>query len=370
MLGLAHRGFELKDYTKHLAQYLGKNGYETALFGIQHEASESRVNELGYEKVHRGEGKDSVEKDLDNAAKAAAYIREKKDKPFFLSFGMINTHREFPELNDEINPNYVIPPLPLYDNAQNREDMARYMLSVQVVDQGFGIVWDALKETGLDEETILFFTTDHGLAFPKMKCNVYDTGMGVSLIMNYPGNPAKGKAVDALVSHIDLFPTLCELNELPQPQWLEGQSMVPLFNGDKAQIRDEVFSEVSFHAAYEPKRCIRTERYKYIRWYDDHDQQVLANIDESLSKDFLMQHGFEHVKKEREMLFDLYLDPVERVNLIGREEYKAISENLASRLDAWMHQTNDPILKGKIIKPEGAKINRLECINPQEEDFE
>jgi N-sulfoglucosamine sulfohydrolase len=370
MLGLAHRGFQLKDYQQHLARYLGAHGYETALCGVQHEVSHKEIDQLGYQFILKNEDKDLEDKDISGAVRAAAYIRKAKEKPFFLSFGMINTHREYPELNGTVNPDYVLPPSPLFDHAQNREDMARYMLSAQVVDQCFGIVWDAVKESGLEEHTIIVFTTDHGLAFPKMKCNLYDTGIGVSLIVKYPKNPSKGKAIDAMVSQIDLFPTLCEWNQLPAPWWLEGKSMVPLLNGEQVQIRKEVFSEVNYHAAYEPMRCIRTERYKLIRWYGDHDRVVLANMDDGLSKAFLLQHGFGDAKREKDMLFDLYLDPMERVNLIEDQQYAEIYEELTSRLINWMRETRDPLLEGKVLKPEGAIVNHQDCASPKEKRFE
>ena len=65
--------------------------------------------------------------------------------------------------------------------------MAAFITSVKVVDKCVGIVMSALKQSGREEDTFIIFTTDHGIAFPKMKCNLYDTGIGVSLIIKYPG---------------------------------------------------------------------------------------------------------------------------------------------------------------------------------------
>ena len=87
LLGLAHRGFHLKDYSKHLVRYLGDQGFETALCGIQHEAPSDKVQEwLGYEKILGPEtaGGD-IEGDLENARAVCRYLREPHNRPFFLS---------------------------------------------------------------------------------------------------------------------------------------------------------------------------------------------------------------------------------------------------------------------------------------------
>jgi N-sulfoglucosamine sulfohydrolase len=364
MVGLAHRGFEIKDYSKHLSRFLSGHGYLTALCGVQHEIEKKRSSELGYERMW--EQKD----DEANALLVADFIREQHDRPFFLSFGMTNTHKEYPQSHEGINAAYVIPPFPLYDNKLNREEMARYMASAKVVDECVGIVMDALKESGKEEETIVFFTTDHGVALPHMKCSLYDTGIGVSLMMKFAGNPTRGEAVDGMVSQIDLYPTLCDLIGVPHPDWLQGYSMLPLLEGKEAEIRKELYAEVSYHASYEPLRCIRTERYKYIRRFDDHDGIVPSNIDGGIGKDFLMENGLLDIRLDKEMLFDLYHDPTERNNLVAQPASQAVYKDLSGRLDAWMRETDDLLIHGKYPKPTGALINKLSCIDPSAKDYE
>ena len=248
MIGLAHRGFSLNDYSKHLANFLGDKGFETVLCGVQHEAA--NAEDIGYDRILPTSGKNAIEVDLSGAAAVAEYLKSPHEKPFFLSFGMQNTHRPFPEIDPDVNPDYVQPPLPLPDTKEVREDMAAFITSAKVVDRCVGIVMEALEQSGLKDETLVIFTTDHGIAFPKMKCNLYDTGTGVALIFNYPNNPAKGKAIDSLVSHIDVFPTICDMFNHEKPEWLQGNSMVPLFTGEKEEIREELFTEVTYHAAY------------------------------------------------------------------------------------------------------------------------
>jgi arylsulfatase A-like enzyme len=378
MIGLAHRGFSLNDYRMHLANYLGNHSYETVLCGIQHEAQ--KVETIGYRKLlqqERGIGMyidDPAGYDLDSARKAAAYIRSQKGRKgnFFLSFGMINTHRKFPKVQGMIGQEYVQPPFALYDNKINREDMADYTASVSVVDKCVGIVLDAIRETGLDDNSVIVFTTDHGIAFPNMKCHLYDTGIGVALMIKYPGNPGAGTATDALVSQVDIFPTLCELCGLEKPDWLGGISLIPILEGKKEEVNEAVFSEVTYHASYEPKRCIRTNRYKLIRHFDYHNQLPPCNTDNGLSKGFMIDAGMFKRPVPREQLFDLWLDPVERENLAEDSEYLPVFNDLSARLWDWMEKTNDPLISVayRIPAPNGARINVLNCLQAEYQEYE
>ncbi|MDX1358410.1 MAG: sulfatase-like hydrolase/transferase, partial [Clostridia bacterium] len=332
MYGLAHRGFKMHDMNRHIVPYLNTHGFETVLCGVQH-VVHPNPKDIGYQKVITSKpgvtDGSGFSIDEANALKTAEYLKEKKEKPFFLSFGMYNTHRDWPKA-DDINDNYVMPPHPIYDNAASRKDYAGYIASAKIVDKSVKIVLDALLETGLDKETFIFFTTDHGLAYPNMKCNLFDTGIGVSLIIKYPGNKRKGEAIDSLVSHLDIFPTICDVLDLETPEYLTGFSLRPLMEDEVNEIRDEIFAEVTYHAVYEPMRCIRTKRYKLIRYFDDFSHPHPANIDGSVVKDFMADAGLLEQRCEKAMLFDLYLDPVERVNLadIRKGEYEVIAKEI------------------------------------------
>ncbi len=376
MLGLAHRGFALNDHGRHMANFLRTQGYETVLCGIQHEADQAE--KLGYSRILRAEkgeqqGCGFATSDRMNAEAAAAYIRDTGavlDKPFFLFCGLFLPHRPFVETYPE-EGNYVLLPPSIADTAENRADMAGYMSSAAWMDRCVGIVLNAVKAAGLEEDTLIVYTTDHGIAFPGMKCSLEDSGIGVSLIVKAPGNQRQGQVCDMLVSHLDLFPTVCDIAGVEPPEWLQGVSLLPVLRGsmDK-EVNTFVFAEVNYHAAYEPMRCVRTKQHKLIRLYDDDPRPVLANIDDAPSKDFLLQHGFLSEIRPLEMLFDLYLDPMERVNRIGDPRYKAVHQSLSEALDEWMKETNDPLLSGKVTMPEGAVVNTRDSVSPLTEDYE
>lgn len=383
LIGLTHRGFSINDYSQHLVKFLSRNGYETALCGQQHEVEgktrkQAAREKLGYEVFPDDPGRkdgaeaptEMAETDFSTARAAADYIRQKPDDPYFLSVGLYNTHRPFPTDDLAVDPDYVQPPAPLPDVPETRRDMAAYTTSASFVDDCVGHVLDALRESGEIDETLVIFTTDHGIAFPYMKCNLFEGGISVSLITRFPEGP-RGEVNDSLVSQIDLFPTFCEYLELETPDYVEGTSVMPLVRGETDSIRNEAFSEVTYHGAYEPKRCIRTDQYKYIRRFDEeYETYVLPNVDDSPSKQFLLDHNLADKTRPQEALYDLYHDPNERNNLVDDPDYKGVYEDLSERLDEWMRETSDPLVEGPISKPDGARIHVRDCISSNEDRYE
>ena len=360
MMGLAHRGWSLDDYDQHLANVLRHTGYRTAQVGIQHVAKEAST--VGYDEVL-----DVESRRVEHVAPAAAQwlANYEGDAPFYLEAGFFETHREFPEPTDDDDARYILPPAPLPDTPATRADMAAYHAMARQLDDGIGQILHALEEAGLVENTIVLVTTDHGLAFPGMKCSLTDHGIGVMLMLRGPGLAA-GQVVDGMVSQIDVLPTLCELVGVERPVWVQGQSMMPLLRGESEEINDAIFAEVSYHAAYEPKRAVRTQRWKYIRRFAERDGPVLPNCDDSPSKQLWLDHGWRQRKPDREQLYDLVFDPNESHNLAAEADHAEVLADLRSRLDAWMQETDDPLLNGPVPAPEGAQVNDADGLSPRE----
>lgn len=274
-----------------------------------------------------------------------------------MSVGFFETHRSFFEPNSVRDRVYSLPPPFLPDTPEIREDVAAYKASARSLDHGIGTVLNALQETRLDERTLVIFTTDHGLAFPTAKASLLDRGIGVSLIMRGPGFTG-GRAHDELVSQLDIFPTVCEVAGLKTPPWALGRSLLPLVAGEEEPgTRSEIFSELTYHAAYEPQRAIRTDRYKYIRRFDDYPFPVLPNCDDSPSKQAYLERGWATRGVRRESLHDLFFNPGEGRNLVGSDDYADVLAELRDRLHQWMVQSDDPLLHGPIAPPVGARIN-------------
>jgi len=83
---------------------------------------------------------------------------------------------------------------------------------------------------------------------------------------------------DALISQLDLYPTLCDYIGVEHPAWLQGKSMMPILRGEQAEINEEVHAEVNYHISYEPMRMVRTHRYKYIRTFSTATIQLLQIV--------------------------------------------------------------------------------------------
>jgi arylsulfatase A-like enzyme len=363
MIGLAHRGYALDDYGRHLVRTLGEAGYWSALIGEQHVSEDPAV--LGYDHV--------VEIDthhVDAVAPAAVkLLRSVPPRPFFLSIGFFETHREYFEPSSVRDALYSLPPANLPDTPETRRDMAGFKGSARSLDQGVGAVLNALDEHGLADETLVMLTTDHGLPFPGAKATLFDRGLGVMLIMRGPGGFHGGKVSDALVSQIDLFPTLCELGGIAPPPWLQGRSLLPVVTGKVPEVNAEIFAELTFHAAYDPQRAIRRKRYKYIRRFGERAAPVLPNTDDSPSKDLLIDHGWAEEQRPPEQLHDLVFDPGEAANLVDDPRHAGVLDDLRGRLEAWMRETADPLLGGPVAPRPGARLNDPEQRSPSEPGF-
>ena len=315
------------------------------------------VEAAGYGRILSQEDEESS-----TEARAVAFLGEKQDGPFFLDVAFGETHRSGegfapqPDGQPKTDPRYVQPPASLPDTVETRQDMAEYIDSARTLDQKMGQVFDALDNNGLRDNTLVICTTDHGIAFPRMKCHLTDHGIGVMLIMRGPGGFDGGKVIDGLVSQIDLFPTICELVGIERPDWLQGTSILPLIRSETDDIRQEIFAEVNYHCCYEPQRAVRTKRWKYIRRYDDATRWAMPNCDDSISKTHMVAQGWREQVVELERLYDLVFDSHETHNLAGDEKYRDVLQDMRRRLDRWMEKTADALLKGLVFMPQETAV--------------
>jgi arylsulfatase A-like enzyme len=327
---------------------------------MQHVASKPEL--IGYDRIVP-----VTSSNVEHVTPAAVeFLADAPQTPFFLAVGFSETHREFHAPGPTEDTRYCLPPHPLPDTPRTRQDMAGFKASARILDHGVGEVLNALATNGLAENTWVICTTDHGIAFPGMKCNLTDHGIGVMLILRGPGGFSGGRVCDALVSQIDLFPTICDLLDFEHPPWLQGRSMMPLIRGEAEWINQEIFSEVTYHAAYEPQRAVRTRRWKYIRRFEDRSSPVLPNCDDNLSKDLWLENGWRDRTPDTEQLYDLIFDPNEAHNLVQDSAKVEVLDEMRSRLQRWMESTDDPLLQGPVIAPPGAQVNDPDGKSPSE----
>ena len=324
-----------------LPRVLNKAGYETILFGVQHEHIDSA--KLGYSRIISDKRK-AIDV-MDDAAKELANLKE---TPFFMSIGTSEPHRPFH--SDDMEPEKDVPVPPyLPDSEDMRKNMAGFRKLVRNLDNGIGKLMSALDANGLTENTWLIFTTDHGIDMPRAKGTLYDPGIETALIMRRPGVIKPGGICNQLLSNVDLFPTIMEELGIDIPENVQGKSYASILHGQDYEIRQEIFAEKTHHAVIDPMRCIRTKSHKLI---DNFMPMSIHEFPCRVEMDIrrLMPELYS-TRIPRFELYDLENDPLEKNNLSGKQEYDEIEKELKQRLVQWQKETDDFLLKGLIPLP-------------------
>lgn len=352
LVGLAHIGWELDPGQETLPRCLGRGGYETVLFGFQHESADP--GSLGYNRVvaSRPATPDGA---CDNGAAAvtAAFLAElpalqAESRPFYACLGFTEAHRPFPDPDpNEPPPKTPLKPLPwLPDRPGIRADTAALNGLVREVDRNVARLLQGLEAAGLRERTLVIFTTDHGLAMPRAKGTCYDPGVGVALIMNWAGT-LPPQTFDRLVSNVDLLPTLCDVAQVTGPAGIDGTSVLPaLLDPAVAAVRTHLFLECTWHDRYNPIRAVRTDRYKYIRNFGKRPLVYLPKDIWCSRAGADMRAEYYGCNRPAEELYDLNADPWEYRNVVDLPQYDMTARELRGRLQAWMTATDDRLLHG------------------------
>ncbi len=373
MIGLSHRGFELSDLKAHLPNILKDNNYHTVLCGIQHEHGNLAVfddehinisKDIGYiENIStdiRGleSDEDQLIWDNNNADCVVEYLNNyNQDKPLFLQLGMFAAHRAYPT-NVEKEYKYMSKPHQFrnfdYDDTQG------LYKSLETLDTNFGKVYDALKQNDMLDNTIIVYTTDHGLANPEYKCFLTDGGIKVAFMMKHPD--IKLNNYTNLFNNVDFIPTLLDsLNIKYDKQSFHGISHLDALKND-TYLENDIYSMVNVHISLDPQRSIRTNRYKLIKYYDyEHFGPNYANIDKSLYKDEYLKLN---KPKEYIQLYDLFFDPDENNNLAYKQEYLVIVKQLEIKLDKKFIEVDDYIPTVKEVLDNGGRLCKSSAVIP------
>ncbi|WP_263017637.1 sulfatase family protein [Natronobiforma cellulositropha] len=385
LMGLAHGSWELGTDERIMPQYLQEAGYETHLFGLQHVTQDT--DRLEYDHVHsEGNLYPGVTPAVHqanrarNVASVVSTFLEKGayDGPFFASVGFFELHRVEEENGrfgfdaghyDTDDPDEVRPLPYLPDRRGIRLDLAEMHGMVYALDDAVGTICESLEQAGIADETVVIFTTEHGIAFPRAKGSVYDAGIEAALIVRYPGVADGGRHYDELLSNVDVLPTVLELVGLEVPDAVNGRSFLGLLDderggradgsagedgsaggGDEDGYRphEHLFAEMTWHDMYDPVRAVRTERYKFIKnfW---HLPEVY------FTKDIFASEAGREVREDwatppraYEELYDLHEDPQEQDNVVREPRYEDVVADLSETLREWMEATDDPLLEGPL----------------------
>ena len=203
-----------------------------------------------------------------------------------------------------------------------QKSLADYYALIAHLDTRIGEIIETLKKNGLYENTIIVYAADNGLAIGSHgllgKQNLYEHSMKVPLMISGPNIP-KAKVTDAMVYLFDLFPTLCDLCQLPAPQGIDGKNLAPVVKGNTKGVRNSLYT-----AYRNTVRALRTDEWKLIRY----------------------------PQRDFSQLFNLKNDPLEINNLATVPEYKLKADEMMGLLKEWYIATNDTAnLNPKTILP-------------------
>ncbi|MDG5761718.1 sulfatase [Natronococcus sp. A-GB1] len=372
LMGLAHAHWELDDGERIVPHYLSDADYETHLFGLQHITQDT--DKLQYDYIHsEGNLYPGVSPAVHQANRArtvssvvASFLeRSGFDEPFFASVGFFECHRVeeddgrfgFDSDHYETDDPDEVRPLPyLPDRRGIRQDLAEMRGMVSALDDGIDTILSALESAGIADETLVIFTTEHGIAFPLAKGSCYDAGIEAALLMRGPGIDA-GQRHGELLSNVDVLPTLLEYVDIEVPDTLNGRSFLPLLTNEEYDPRERVFAGMTWHDMYNPVRAIRTERYKYIRNFWHLPKSYL-------SKDIFASEAGREVReaygvpyRPYEELYDLRHAPQEDKNVVFEPQFQDVRTELSRQLYEWMEETDDPLLDGPVLPGDYEKIH-------------
>jgi arylsulfatase A-like enzyme len=361
VMGLVHGQFDwdLKPDEVHLARMLRDAGYRTAAIGNVHECQ--KPAERGYEiRVAGSQAKPATDKAIEWLKKFA----EHKETPYYMSLGYIEPHRlptggglkGYPGIGlqpDDSKGVYV--PGYLKDTPGTCQELAGLQGSIKHMDAQVGRLLEALKALGLEQQTLVIFTTDHGIAMPRAKCAVYDPGIEVAFILRYPGRKGwtGGVVKKEMLSNVDYVPTILDCVGLPIPERVQGQSVAPLLDGKAGyKPRQEIFAELTYHNYYDPRRTIRTETHKLIVNFST----APAYMSPTEQWQPLSSAVAEAVADTPDVeLYDLAKDRWELKNVAEKPEYAEVRKDLMGRLWAFMKATGDPLLRGAVACPQHSR---------------
>jgi arylsulfatase A-like enzyme len=324
-----------------VAGWLREAGYFTGHLGKAHEGPESDRQFDWYEK-DLGSFKD--------------FFDAAGSKPFFLWTAFHDPHRPYEPgaIAAPHDPKAIEVPPYMADAPETRADLARYYDEIGRMDASIGRILALLDKRGNAEDTLVIFLSDNGAPFPREKGTVYDAGVRTPLVFRWPGVVPEGVRTAALMSVIDLAPTILELAGIPRSDAMQGQSIAAGLRDPAAmQPRTAAFSERNWHDCDEHIRSVRTARYRlvhnaYIELPFCSPADVTASpswrdlyaLKES-SRLAADQRPLFHAPRPEIEFYDTERDPFELDNLAASPEYQArIAEHFALLQD-WRKATGD-----------------------------
>ncbi len=304
------------------------------------------------------------------------WIQRNSGQPFFAQLQIYEPHRPFVKNTAPDRVKKITLPPYYPDHPVTRADWANYLASIEELDRKVGIELNRLDKAGLTDNTIVFFFGDHGRPHSRGKQWLYEGGIHIPLIIRWPEKLQAGKIDERMVSMIDFAPTVLAAAGLNIPDSMQGTNIfAPDFKGHEFiyAARDRCGDAV------DRIRCVRTERFKYIRNFMPETPYTVYSgykkLQYPVTTLMKLMHGQGRLTREQalfmaasrpgEELYDLKSDPFELNNLASDPSQSRTLEKLRQKLDVWIEESND---QGQF--PEGDEVYMQNLLNGKKAYFE
>lgn len=355
--GAHHNHQYVKDGVRSVAHYFGAQGYRVALAGKSHVGPEASFPFEFLPGSHIGPEQVRIDGQMDDILRV---IRDTAG-PFFLVVADSRPHAVDTEAGGWPDPvlyapqDVVLPPY-IVDTPETRFERAGYYDLITQLDDHVGRILGEIDAAGKTRDTIVVYVADHGAGFAFEKWTNYDAGLHVPLLVRWPGHVRAGTRTSAMVSLVDLLPTLLDLAGAPSVEGLDGISFAPVLRGERAAHRDVVpalhTNERIFNGGPYPIRSVRDERWHYIRNLLP-DATFTNNVTElgqggwqswvarAADDPFAAARVARYQHRPAEELYDLDADPAELNDLASDPASADVLARLRGTVDAWMAEQGD-----------------------------
>lgn len=349
----SNRNIPLTESVKPITYYLREAGY-TCILGSNHVLRKGRKTDVNFKSKPIG--------DWDGKTKFGLFDKfdtiKPEDQPFFSQVTLFVTHRgsHWNKIRNKskhkVDPKKIVLPPYFSDTPVIREDWAKYLDQIEYMDYEVGLLLNDLEKKGLKENTVIIFIGDNGRCNIRGKGYLYEPGLHLPLIVNWPAGLSGGKKDSRLVASVDVAATILDIAGIELPEYMTARSIIKPDENSREYIYSarDLWDEI-----LEQSRSITTDRYRYIKnniINQSHDAKQAylefyrpaVHVMRGQNKKGRLndlQSKFFKSPKETEELYDLELDPYETTNLINNPDYKDIKNRLKSYYNDWNAKNHD-----------------------------
>jgi N-sulfoglucosamine sulfohydrolase len=358
-LGLAHMGWPLDLRQTTTVDDCNAAGYQTILSGLNHERH-PRTDRYEVD-VTRDWADWRLPRPVDHAL--AALRQRDRSRPFYLNIATQEPHAcIWQDVGSRIPalpaswPGWMPPGMPRTPALE--EAFRRFAAAVAFTDAEFGRLLRGLDELGLAHDTLVVFTTDHGMSGPRGKGTLHGLGTEIALLMRLPGGAHAGRVIDFPVSNLGYRATLAEATGIPMVTTPTGASFWTAALGQTAAPRAPLFLSRNFHGEkpwryetdyldlFDPLRALRTATHLYVRRFDPAAKPaeplpgVIPTGEQSWAH-WELSWALSAAPRPSEEVYDLRTDPLELTNVADEPAHAAALDELRTGLAAAMRETHD-----------------------------